>query len=82
VIPDSSVGIVTSCELGVGVRNLSLLQSVQIDTGAHWVSYATSTGGYFLGGKAAQPSAEFMNAIPLQAWTGLQGSRRLRLPDF
>jgi hypothetical protein len=21
-------------------------------------------------------------AIPLQAWTGLEGSRRLRLPDF
>jgi hypothetical protein len=21
-------------------------------------------------------------AIPLQAWTGLKGSRRLRLPDF
>jgi hypothetical protein len=22
------------------------------------------------------------NAIPLQAWTGPEGSRRLRLPDF
>jgi hypothetical protein len=21
-------------------------------------------------------------AIPLQAWTGLEGSRRMRLPDF
>ena len=21
-------------------------------------------------------------AVPLQAWTGLEGSRRLRLPDF
>jgi hypothetical protein len=21
-------------------------------------------------------------AVPLQAWTGLKGSRRLRLPDF
>jgi hypothetical protein len=21
-------------------------------------------------------------AIPVQAWTGLEGSRRLRLPDF
>jgi len=23
-----------------------------------------------------------VTAIPLQAWTGLEGSRRLRLPDF
>jgi hypothetical protein len=24
----------------------------------------------------------YNNAIPLQAWTGPEGSRRLRLPDF
>jgi hypothetical protein len=24
----------------------------------------------------------FSKAIPLQAWTGPEGSRRLRLPDF
>jgi hypothetical protein len=24
----------------------------------------------------------FIKAIPLQAWTGPEGSRRLRIPDF
>jgi len=25
---------------------------------------------------------QYVRAIPLQAWTGPEGSRRLRLPDF
>ena len=36
--------------------------------------------------KSSQPEFTswfpFGKAIPLQAWTGLEGSRRLRLPDF
>jgi hypothetical protein len=28
------------------------------------------------------PKSKKQKAIPLQAWTGLVGSRRLRLPDF
>ena len=43
-----------------------------------------------LHGSAQLPSSERLHqcsynigkAIPLQAWTGLEGSRRLRLPDF
>jgi hypothetical protein len=29
-----------------------------------------------------KPSKGKGKAIPLQAWTGLEGSRRFRLPDF
>jgi len=29
-----------------------------------------------------QFSIDYLKAIPLQAWTGPEGSRRLRLPDF
>jgi len=40
---------------------------------AYWITKATDTNSeYVIKGKA----------IPLQAWTGPEGSRRLRLPDF
>ena len=32
--------------------------------------------------RADSPKSKKAKAIPLQAWTGLKGSRRLRLPDF
>jgi len=31
---------------------------------------------------AGKHCSPFGKAIPLQAWTGPEGSRRLRLPDF
>jgi len=32
--------------------------------------------------KLSLPKLSKVKAIPLQAWTGPEGSRRLRLPDF
>ena len=40
------------------------------------VTSRVSVFGYFVRGKGKG------KAIPLQAWTGPEGSRKLRLPDF
>ena len=50
--------------------HLLLLYVLMVCTG----TTVSSTFAYYYGGTGA--------AIPLQVWTGPEGSRRLRLPDF
>jgi len=58
-----------------GYKILSLLARTRVETQTHYLLDMNQCSTIFvavIGGKA----------IPLQAWTGLEGSRRLRLPDF
>ena len=76
---DSSVSIVTRVH-AERPRNLSsiygiehdfsLLQSIENGSGDHTTSY--SMGKKVIKGKA----------VPLEAWSGPEGSRKLRFPDF
>jgi len=44
--------------------------------------YLFGSGLGQLGGLRGVVKLEKVKEIPLQAWTGPEGSRRLRLPDF
>ena len=47
-----------------------------------WCMYLFGSGLGQLGGLRGVVKLEKVKEIPLQAWTGPEGSRRLRLPDF
>jgi hypothetical protein len=49
----TATGIRARVRFPAGVRDFSLLQSVQTGSEAHPFTYPMSTGGYFSGGKAA-----------------------------
>jgi len=51
----------------MSIRHIDLRKSVILEAGRHGSSHW---------------SLKQVKAIPLQAWTGPEGSRRLRLPDF
>ena len=52
----------------------------------HFAVEETVTAAELRGVQSPLPDVRILQlsakAIPLQAWTGLEGSRRLRLPDF
>jgi len=92
---DGAVGIATPCGLnGPGFESrrgggAKFSAPIQIGTGAHPATYTMGTES-FLGVKRAERGVDHPyyigkgkgKAVPLQAWTGPEGSRRLRLPDF
>ena len=72
-----------------GAVGLSPLKNVQAGSGAHPASYSMSNGASFPGLKRTGSETDYSplsskkrKAVPLQAWSGPEGSRKLRFPDF
>jgi hypothetical protein len=72
-----------------GAIGLSPLQNVQAGSGAHPASYSMSNGASFPGLKRRGSETDYSplfskkgKAIPLQAFSGPEGSRKLRFPYF